>query len=125
MHPTIRESARAAPPAERASKSVVSASHEQGARLGQRRAEFNRLGRNDNPLKLLLFGSGLLFLHGAALLFGGTALFSRLIPLPALDITTWRSLVATSTTDKTPTARPSSTARSTGWATASRRSMPT
>lgn len=38
--------------------------------------------------------SGLLLLHGAALLFGGTALFSRLIPLPALDITTWRSLVA-------------------------------
>lgn len=37
---------------------------------------------------------GLLYLHGSALLFGGTALFARLIPLPALDITTWRSLVA-------------------------------
>ncbi len=29
----------------------------------------------------------LLFLHSAVLLFGGTALFSKLIGLPALDIT--------------------------------------
>lgn len=33
-------------------------------------------------------------LHSAALLFGGTALFSHLIPLSALAITTWRSLIA-------------------------------
>jgi drug/metabolite transporter (DMT)-like permease len=38
--------------------------------------------------------SGLLELHIAVLLFGGTALFSKLIPLNALDITVLRCLVA-------------------------------
>ncbi|WP_228730128.1 DMT family transporter [Shewanella sedimentimangrovi] len=38
--------------------------------------------------------SGLLELHLAVLLFGGTALFSKLIPLPALDITVLRSAIA-------------------------------
>lgn len=33
-------------------------------------------------------------LHLGILLLGGTALFSRVIPLPALDITIWRSLFA-------------------------------
>lgn len=36
----------------------------------------------------------LLALHVATVLFGGTALFSRALPLPALDMTTWRSLIA-------------------------------
>ena len=36
----------------------------------------------------------LLFLHAAVLLFGGTALFSNLIGLPALDITVYRTGVA-------------------------------
>lgn len=36
----------------------------------------------------------LLFLHTAVLLFGGTALFSKLIGLPALDITVYRTAVA-------------------------------
>ncbi|HET8791752.1 MAG TPA: DMT family transporter [Modicisalibacter sp.] len=36
----------------------------------------------------------LLALHLATALFGGTALFSRALPLPALDMTTWRSLIA-------------------------------
>jgi drug/metabolite transporter (DMT)-like permease len=36
----------------------------------------------------------LLYLHSAVLLFGGTALFSKLIGLPALDITVYRSAVA-------------------------------
>nr|WP_297461357.1 DMT family transporter [uncultured Halomonas sp.] len=36
----------------------------------------------------------LLALHLATVLFGGTALFSRALPLPALDMTTWRSLIA-------------------------------
>jgi len=36
----------------------------------------------------------LLFLHSAVLLFGGTALFSKLIGLPALDITVYRTGVA-------------------------------
>lgn len=36
----------------------------------------------------------LLFLHTAVLLFGGTALFSKLIGLPALDITVYRTGVA-------------------------------
>ncbi len=36
----------------------------------------------------------LLFLHCSVLLFGGTALFSKLIGLPALDITVYRSGVA-------------------------------
>ncbi|SDL76358.1 Threonine/homoserine efflux transporter RhtA [Modicisalibacter muralis] len=39
-------------------------------------------------------GQSLLALHLATLLFGGTALFSRALPLPALDMTTWRSLIA-------------------------------
>ena len=34
------------------------------------------------------------FLHSAVLLFGGTALFSKLIGLPALDITVYRTGVA-------------------------------
>jgi drug/metabolite transporter (DMT)-like permease len=34
------------------------------------------------------------FLHSAVLLFGGTALFSKLIGLPALDITVYRTAVA-------------------------------
>lgn len=38
--------------------------------------------------------SGLLELHFAVLLFGGTALFSKLIPLSALDITLLRCVVA-------------------------------
>ncbi|WP_076415768.1 DMT family transporter [Shewanella sp. UCD-KL12] len=38
--------------------------------------------------------SGLLQLHLAVLLFGGTALFSKLIPLSALDITVLRCAVA-------------------------------
>lgn len=38
--------------------------------------------------------SGLLELHLAVLLFGGTALFSKLIPLSALDITLLRCVVA-------------------------------
>ena len=37
---------------------------------------------------------GLLALHTASLLFGGTALFSKLIDLPALDITVVRSVFA-------------------------------
>lgn len=36
----------------------------------------------------------LLFLHMSVLLFGGTALFSKLIGLPALDITVYRTAVA-------------------------------
>jgi len=36
----------------------------------------------------------LLYLHSAVLLFGGTALFSKLIDLPALDITVYRTAVA-------------------------------
>lgn len=36
----------------------------------------------------------LLFLHCSVLLFGGTALFSKLIDLPALDITVYRAGVA-------------------------------
>jgi drug/metabolite transporter (DMT)-like permease len=36
----------------------------------------------------------LLYLHSAVLLFGGTALFSKLIGLPALDITVYRTAVA-------------------------------
>jgi len=36
----------------------------------------------------------LLFLHSAVLLFGGTALFSKLINLPALDITVYRTGIA-------------------------------
>lgn len=39
-------------------------------------------------------GQSLLALHLATALFGGTALFSRALPLPALDMTTWRSLIA-------------------------------
>ncbi|ABZ78185.1 protein of unknown function DUF6 transmembrane [Shewanella halifaxensis HAW-EB4] len=38
--------------------------------------------------------TGLLELHFAVLLFGGTALFSKLIPLSALDITVLRCVVA-------------------------------
>lgn len=38
--------------------------------------------------------SGLIELHLAVLLFGGTALFSKLIPLSALDITFLRCIVA-------------------------------
>ncbi len=34
----------------------------------------------------------LLAVHGGMLLLGGTALFSRIIPLPAVDITAWRSV---------------------------------
>jgi len=37
---------------------------------------------------------GLLFLHIAVFLFGGTALFSQLIPMSALDITVYRGSVA-------------------------------
>jgi len=36
----------------------------------------------------------LLYLHSAVLLFGGTALFSKLIGLPALDITVYRTGIA-------------------------------
>ncbi|GGI79211.1 DMT family transporter [Shewanella gelidii] len=38
--------------------------------------------------------SGFFYLHSAVLLFGGTALFSKLIPLGALDITMLRAIVA-------------------------------
>ncbi|TMO99782.1 EamA family transporter, partial [Pseudoalteromonas sp. S3178] len=38
--------------------------------------------------------SALLSLHSAVLLFGGTALFSKLISLSALDITVYRTAVA-------------------------------
>ncbi|WP_426416721.1 DMT family transporter [Aestuariirhabdus sp. LZHN29] len=38
--------------------------------------------------------SGLFALHTGCLLLGGTALFSKLLDLPALDITLWRSLIA-------------------------------
>ncbi|CAD6364825.1 hypothetical protein SHEWT2_03316 [Shewanella hafniensis] len=38
--------------------------------------------------------SGLIELHLAVLMFGGTALFSKLIPLSALDITFWRCIAA-------------------------------
>lgn len=37
---------------------------------------------------------GLLYVHGAILMFGGTGLFARLIDLPATDIIAWRSLLA-------------------------------
>ena len=37
---------------------------------------------------------GLLYVHGAILMFGGTGLFARLIPLPATDIIAWRSVLA-------------------------------
>lgn len=37
---------------------------------------------------------GLLSLHSGLLLFGGTALFSQTIALNALDMTTWRCLIA-------------------------------
>lgn len=37
---------------------------------------------------------GLLFLHSAIFIFGGTALFAKLISLPATDITVWRSFIA-------------------------------
>ena len=37
---------------------------------------------------------GLLFLHSAILIFGGTGLFAKLISLPATDITVWRSFIA-------------------------------
>jgi drug/metabolite transporter (DMT)-like permease len=39
----------------------------------------------------------LIGLHAASLLFGGTGLFSKLIPLPAIDITALRSLIAAAT----------------------------
>ncbi|MCL6415461.1 DMT family transporter [Aestuariirhabdus sp. Z084] len=38
--------------------------------------------------------TGLIALHSGCLLLGGTALFSKLLELPALDITLWRSLIA-------------------------------
>lgn len=38
---------------------------------------------------------GLLYVHGAIFLFGGTGLFAKLIDLPASDIILWRSLLAT------------------------------
>ena len=37
---------------------------------------------------------GLLAVHAAVLIFGFTALFSKLLTLPALDITFYRSIVA-------------------------------
>ncbi|RCU51489.1 EamA/RhaT family transporter [Corallincola holothuriorum] len=39
-------------------------------------------------------GRSLCYLHGSVLLFGGTALFAKLIPLPALEITVFRCVVA-------------------------------
>ncbi|GAA5215590.1 DMT family transporter [Corallincola platygyrae] len=39
-------------------------------------------------------GRSLLYLHGSVLLFGGTALFSKLIQLPALEITVYRCAIA-------------------------------
>ena len=38
--------------------------------------------------------NGLLTLHGSIILFGFTALFSKLIPLPAIDINGFRSFIA-------------------------------
>ncbi|NMH65306.1 DMT family transporter [Shewanella salipaludis] len=46
------------------------------------------------PASSGLPGAGLIELHLAVLLFGGTALFSKLIPLGALDITLLRCIVA-------------------------------
>lgn len=37
---------------------------------------------------------GLVSLHSAILIFGGTALFAKLVSLPASDITLWRALIA-------------------------------
>jgi EamA domain-containing membrane protein RarD len=37
---------------------------------------------------------GLLSVHAAVLIFGFTALFSKLITLPALEITFYRSIIA-------------------------------
>lgn len=37
---------------------------------------------------------GLLYVHSAILMFGGTGLFARLIELPATDIIAWRSVMA-------------------------------
>lgn len=37
---------------------------------------------------------GLLFVHSAILMFGGTGLFARIIDLPATDIIAWRSVLA-------------------------------
>lgn len=37
---------------------------------------------------------GLLYVHGAILMFGGTGLFARIIQLPATDIIAWRSIMA-------------------------------
>lgn len=37
---------------------------------------------------------GLLYVHSAILMFGGTGLFARLIELPATDIIAWRSMAA-------------------------------
>lgn len=38
---------------------------------------------------------GLLYVHSAILMFGGTGLFARLIELPATDIIAWRSVIST------------------------------
>ncbi len=38
---------------------------------------------------------GLLYVHGAILMFGGTGLFARIIPLPSTDIIAWRSVITT------------------------------
>ena len=37
---------------------------------------------------------GLLYVHGAIIMFGGTGLFARIIDLPATDIIAWRSVMA-------------------------------
>ena len=43
-----------------------------------------------NPYK-----RSLIALHGSTLLFGGTALFAKLISLPAVDIIVFRSIIGT------------------------------
>jgi drug/metabolite transporter (DMT)-like permease len=47
-----------------------------------------------NPSLLKAEQQSLLYLHIAVFLFGGTALFSKLIGLPALDITVYRTAIA-------------------------------
>jgi len=47
-----------------------------------------------SPLSIKAEQQSLLYLHIAVFLFGGTALFSKLIGLPALDITVYRTGIA-------------------------------
>ena len=47
-----------------------------------------------NPSMVNVEQQSLLYLHIAVFLFGGTALFSKLVGLPALDITVYRTGIA-------------------------------